>query len=123
MQLAQDIPEGRDWVRSVAPDRIVLASGERRRSFVIAPAVEAFDWPVTQAASMTPTDCDALIALQPNVVILGTGTRQIFPPRDVLAAFLTRRIGVECMDNAAAARTYNVLMGEGRQVLAAFIVP
>ena len=67
-------------------------------------------------------DCDALIALQPAVVILGTGPTQVFPPRDVLAAFLTRRVGVEFMDNAAAARTYNVLLGEGRKVAAAFVL-
>ena len=55
-------------------------------------------------------------------MILGTGTSLVFPSRDVMAAFLTRRIGIEFMDNAAAARTYNVLLGEGRKVAAAFIL-
>ncbi len=89
---------------------------------MIAAGVDAFDWPVRDAKAMTATDCDAVIALEPAVVILGTGPTQVFPPRDVLAAFLTRRIGIEFMDNAAAARTYNVLLGEGRKVAAAFVL-
>jgi uncharacterized protein len=122
VQLSHEAPSGGDHVRSVAVDRILLASGERRTSFVIAAGVDAFDWPVRDAKAMTAADCDALIALEPAVVILGTGPTQVFPPRDVLAAFLTRRVGVEFMDNAAAARTYNVLLGEGRKVAAAFVL-
>lgn len=122
MQLAHDPQTGGDHVRSVAADRILLASGERRASFVIAAGVEPFDWPVAAAKTMTAADCEAILALQPAVVILGTGPNQVFPPREVLATFLTRRIGVEFMDNAAAARTYNVLLGEGRKVAAAFIL-
>lgn len=122
MQLAHDPQSGGDHVRSVAADRILLASGERRTSFVMAAGVEPFDWPVADAKTMTAADCEAIVALQPAVVILGTGPKQVFPPREVLAAFLTRRIGVEFMDNAAAARTYNVLLGEGRKVAAAFIL-
>lgn len=122
MQLSPEALSDGDPVRGVAHDRILLASGERRASFVIAAGVDAFDWPVRDAKSLTASDCDALLALQPTVVLLGTGPTQVFPPRDVLAAFLTRHVGVEFMDNAAAARTYNVLLGEGRKVAAAFIL-
>ena len=122
MQLSHDVPSGGDPVRHVAADRILLASGERRASFILAAGVDAFDWPVRDARAMTAADCDPLLALAPAVVILGTGPTQVFPSRDVMAAFLTRRIGIEFMDNAAAARTYNVLLGEGRKVAAAFIL-
>lgn len=122
MQLSHEAPSGGDHVRGVAADRILLASGERRTSFVIAAGVDAFDWPVRDVRALTATDCAVLIALQPAVVILGTGPTQVFPPPEVLAAFLTRRIGVEYMDNAACARTYNVLLGEGRKVAAAFVL-
>ena len=122
MQLSHEAPSGGDHVRSVAADRILLASGERRASFILAAGIDAFDWPVRDAKSLTAADCEPLLALAPAVVILGTGPTQVFPPREVMAAFLTRRIGVEFMDNAAAARTYNVLLGEGRKVAAAFIL-
>ena len=47
----------------------------------------------------------------------------MFPPQAVLAQFLRRGIGLETMDNAAAARTFNVLAGEGRNVVAMFLLP
>jgi uncharacterized protein len=123
MQLSFDAPAGGDFVRSVGPDQILLASGPRHASFVMAAGVPVFDWSVTDVAAITTDDCAALIALQPAVLLLGTGPSQKFPAREIFAAFLTRGIGLEVMDNAAAARTYNVLLGEGRKVAAAFVLP
>ena len=54
--------------------------------------------------------------------MLGTGAAQVFPPAAVMAACLSRGIGIEVMTNAAAARTFNVLAGEGRRVVAGFIL-
>ena len=63
-----------------------------------------------------------MLALAPELLVLGTGQRQVFPPAAVMAACLTRGIGIEVMDNAAAARTYNVLAGEGRRVVVALLL-
>ena len=123
MQLSLDAPAGGDHIRSVGAQSILLASGPRHSSFVIAAGVDCFDWAVDDVLTLRPEHCEPLFALEPVVMILGTGTTQRFPSRDVLAAFLTRHIGIEVMDNAAAARTYNVLLGEGRKVAAAFILP
>jgi uncharacterized protein len=65
---------------------------------------------------------DVLLALEPALVLLGSGARQRFPAPAVLAACLTRGIGIEVMDNAAAARTFNLLAGEGRRVVAGFLL-
>ena len=56
------------------------------------------------------------------LIVLGTGDRQVFPPAVVMAACLSRGIGLEVMNNPAAARTFNILAGEGRKVAAAFIL-
>ncbi|NJR44019.1 hypothetical protein HC761_00670 [bacterium] len=63
------------------------------------------------------THVDVLAARAPDVVLLGTGLRLQFPRAEIRAAFLSRRIGLEVMDIAAAARTFNVLLGEQRKVL------
>jgi uncharacterized protein len=63
-----------------------------------------------------------LLDLKPEVILIGTGARQVFPPAEVMAAALRRGVGIEVMDNAAAARTHAVLAGEGRRVVAAFIL-
>ena len=55
-------------------------------------------------------------------MILGTGQRQRFAHPKLLSGLLTRGIGVECMDNQAACRTYNILMAEGRKVALALIM-
>lgn len=81
---------------------------------VIAWAVEAFD-------TLERAHFEAIVAHAPEVVLLGTGARQRFPHPSLLAVLMEARIGLEVMDTGAACRTYNVLMGEGRRVLAALL--
>jgi uncharacterized protein len=91
-------------------------------SFVLSPDTLVEGWPVRDAAALTPADLEPLFALAPEVVLLGSGERQVFPPAATLAACLARGIGLETMTNAAAARTFNVLAGEGRRVVAGFVL-
>ena len=60
-------------------------------------------------------------ALSPELVIFGSGSRLRFPKPALLQPLMTRRIGFETMDTAAACRTYNVLLAEGRAVVAALL--
>jgi len=78
-------------------------------------AVDAFD-------ALAPAHFEALLAWTPELVLLGTGTRQRFPHPRLTAALAAARVGFEAMDTQAAARTYNILMVEGRRVLAALLV-
>lgn len=66
-------------------------------------------------------DFTAIAALRPEVVLVGTGSRLRFPPVSVLRPLIEARIGYEIMDFAAACRTYNVLVSEGRAVAAALL--
>lgn len=63
-----------------------------------------------------------LISSGAELVILGTGLRQKFPPAAWMAPFVSQRIGLEAMDTSAACRTYNILASEGRKVLAALVL-
>jgi uncharacterized protein len=108
-------------IRSYAPGRIVTSHETLLASAVIAPAAVIPDWPPRSAAELAMAHLDALLALEPEVVLLGTGARLSFPDRALLAALMARGIGVEVMDTAAACRTYNVLAGEGRRVVAGLI--
>jgi uncharacterized protein len=80
-------------------------------------------WPVTSATDLDADHVAALLELKPELVLLGTGEHQVFPAAAFLAGFLRKGIGVEVMDNAAAARTYNLLASESRHVVAGFILP
>jgi len=59
----------------------------------------------------------------PEVLILGTGRLTTFPSANILSYLAERHIGFECMDSRSAARTYNILVGEGRNVSAAILLP
>lgn len=58
---------------------------------------------------------------KPEVLLIGTGTKQMMLPHHVVAPLLKIGVGVESMTTQAAARTFNILMAEGRQVVAALI--
>lgn len=75
-------------------------------------------WPGTPVADLVSEDFDAVFATGPEVVLLGTGLTNLFPPRELTFAFARMGIGLEVMDSAAAARTFNVLANEGRRVAA-----
>jgi uncharacterized protein len=123
MQLTQDKPEGYLFVRNSAPRAITIVDRVLMRSFLLAPDRVVEDWPVTKAAEFDVAAAETIAALEPEVVLLGTGERQVFPSREAIVALLRRRIGVEVMDNAAASRTYNLLASEGRRAVAAFMLP
>jgi len=92
-------------------------------SFIVSPRHLLRDWPPANINDLQAEHFDIIIELQPELVLLGTGTRLTFPPPQILAVLHRQRIGVEIMDTAAACRTYNILMAEGRFVVAGLINP
>ena len=90
-------------------------------SLVVLPEIAPSPWPVDAFEALTTEHFQHIGTLQPDVVILGTGPRQRFVHPRLTAGLTTLRIGVECMDNQAACRTYNILMAEGRKVALALI--
>lgn len=123
MDLSLDRPDAFLFVRRTATDRITVVDRDITASFLLAPDRMIEDWPASDATVLTPEMAEAFFDLQPELVLLGTGQHQRFPPADFLAAFLRRGMGIEVMDNAAAARTYDLLAGEGRRVVVGFILP
>lgn len=122
MQLDYDRPDYAYVLRAADGASALVNERALARSFVIAPDVLVEEWDACDAAALTASDLEPVLALQPEVVVLGTGARQVFPPASVLAACLSRGIGIEVMANPAAARTFHVLAGEGRKVVAALIL-
>ena len=79
-------------------------------------------WAPADFNAVTQAHLDEILQLQPELVIFGSGARLRFPPPALLRGLIARRIGVESMDSAAACRTYNVLVSEGRTVVAALLL-
>ena len=123
MQLAQENPDFIYVLRGIVDAGVLVNQETIGRSFLLTPNVIVQEWRPTSAADLLPEDMLALLALEPALVLLGTGKRQTFPSAAAMAALLTRGIGIEVMDSGAAARTFNVLATEGRKVVAAFLLP
>ena len=92
------------------------------RSIVIGSGGEKFDWNCTRFEELTENHFTQLVATQPELVIFGSGTRLRFAPPAFMRALMQKRIGIETMDTLAACRTYNILAGEGRRVIAALLI-
>lgn len=92
-------------------------------SLIVMPECLPVAWSVSAFEALNTSDFVPLEAVEPDLVILGTGLRQRFVAPALINRLLLRRIGVECMDNQAACRTYNILMAEGRKVALALILP
>ncbi len=100
-----------------------LAVETIKGSFVLSPRHLLRDWPPIDIDSLQAQHLEAIIELQPELVLLGTGPQLTFPDQKILMGLHQQRIGVEVMDTAAACRTYNILMAEGRFVVAGLINP
>lgn len=122
MQLHLERPDFDFFLRGADGRTALVNDRTLTRSFIVAPDRLIEDWPVQAVGALQPDDLAPVVALAPELVILGVGDRQAFPPPAVLAACLQRGIGLESMTNAAAARTFNVLAAEGRRVVAAFLL-
>ncbi len=83
---------------------------------------EVVAWPRSRVEELQREDFDALLALKPELVIFGSGRTLRFVHPSITRGLIEARIGIECMDTAAACRTYNVLVSEGRRAVAALII-
>jgi uncharacterized protein len=118
MKLTLDARTDVNLIRGYAAGAVRI--GER---LVSAPCIVAADtliteWEAPSATELTASHLGPVFALNPQVVLLGTGAVQRFPDAQVREAFASRGIGLEPMDFRAACRTYNILVQEERRVVA-----
>ena len=80
------------------------------------------EWPVQSFEGLDASHFAQMVDLKPELILIGTGNKQRFPKPELLKSLILANIGFEIMASQAACRTYNILVGEGRQVLLALIV-
>ena len=107
-------------IRSVSENRIRIGDRSFEHPIAITANAVLEDWPGKAIDELGEDDFDALLDENPDVIVLGTGSDSRFPPRELTFAMARRGIGLEVMDSGAAARTFNVLAGEGRRVVGVF---
>ncbi len=121
MKLSLDHGNAEYRVTAYEPGRISINREVYETSLILTPWQLDTGWPPATVAELEARHLEPLTALEPELVLLGTGERLVFPDRSLLVALIGAGIGVEVMDTAAACRTFNVVMAEDRRVVAALL--
>lgn len=122
MKFSLDQPATINVVRACAAGAIRIGERTFEQSLVVTPRMIIEPWRPRNIGELEAADLEPVLALRPQVLLIGSGARQEFPDRALFRALYESRIGFEIMNTAAACRTYNVLAAEGRDVAAALIV-
>jgi uncharacterized protein len=121
MKMRADRIEGQNAIARHGPEGVVVNGVEHTESVVVPWRGEVVPWLAESFESLAADHFARIAALKPELVIFGSGARLRFPAPAVLKPLIDARIGIETMDTAAACRTYNVLLAEGRSVVAALL--
>jgi len=109
-------------ITACSADHVAVNGRVLQRSLLLMPEQLIEDWGPTGFSALTPAHIETLARMPWDVLLLGTGQRQHFPPPALLRPIYETGRGVEIMDTPAACRTYNLLIAEGRLVCAALII-
>lgn len=123
MQLTEHKPGAWHTIRRADEDGLLIDQTLHRTSLIVGARLLNTDWPVQSFDDLSAATIAPLLEHEPELVILGFGQTQHFPSIDIQREFLKNGIGLECMNLAAACRTFNVLMSENRRALAGLILP
>jgi uncharacterized protein len=121
MKLHADSNTPLNTVTAYGPGFIEVNRIRHSGAVLLMPEGPVLPWPIASVEALDEPALTALLELQPEVILLGTGARQHFLHPRLLKGIAARGIGVDPMDTRAACRTYNILMVEGRKVLAALL--
>jgi len=113
---------GLHQITSCGPGYIAVNSVRHSASIVVTPTELDPQWPVQSFEALTDKAIADLLRYAPELALIGTGARLQFPATPVLRPLIDANVGYEIMDTGAACRTYNILVAEGRKVVAALII-
>jgi uncharacterized protein len=122
VKIAQERPEGKNTFTGYGEGYVEVNRARHSTSLVVNADRVITDWPAVSIETLSADHIAAILELAPEIVLLGTGPAFRFPDAARLALLYQAGIGVEVMDTPAACRTYNILLGEGRNVVAALIL-
>lgn len=108
-------------IRAYVDGLITIGNQQYSQSLILTQDRLLSDWRPQQVAELQHEDFDLILEIHPEVLILGTGITLKFPSPTLTAHLLQSGIGVEVMDTAAACRTFNILLAEQRNVVAALL--
>lgn len=122
MVLTEDNSDAHYQIKSISRGKIQINNETYHHNLIISPNTLKLNWAPKTAADITDADLLLLLETKPEVILIGTGERSIILPAKKIAVLLEKQYHVECMNTAAACRTYTILAAEGRKVTAGLIL-
>ena len=122
MKFQPDTLDGVNVITRHEPGRLWVGSTAFAHSLLVPWVGDVQPWEAASLEDLAPGHFERIAAFRPEVVIFGSGPRLRFVPPGLMRSLIEQRVGVETMDTAAACRTYNVLVSEGRSVVAALLL-
>ncbi len=122
MQLTLERTGDANRIRAYDTGSVTVNDTEYRRTTVVTPERIIQDWGPASARDMELAHLGELLDLEAEILLIGTGKRQHFPPSGFMGQAVQAGVGIECMTTEAACRTYNVLLAEGRRVAVALFM-
>lgn len=105
-------------IRSYSAEEVRIGEHSVRSSCIVTADTLIDRWPPATLDELALDHLEPIFELRPELVLLGTGSKQRFAPAHIRSAFATRGMGIESMDLGAACRTFNILVQEDRRVAA-----
>lgn len=122
MKMALDDPSGVNAIKSYETGRVQIREHYYTSSLIVLPNELLTGWEAHSADQLCAAHLEPILARRPEVLILGTGDAQVFPDPAIFMSLMDLGVGFEVMDNAAACRTYNVLLAEDRRAALALML-
>jgi uncharacterized protein len=122
MKLHLTTAENNNLITGYGEDFIEINKKRYEQSLIVLANQLILDWNVTTFAALTAEHFAGILKINPEVLLLGTGAKHQFLHPKLAQNLIEKGIPIECMTTAAACRTYNILMSEGRNVAAALLI-
>lgn len=121
MKVVHD-PQSAVTIRHVEPGAITVGDEVINKDVVLMHDGILRDWQAKDIRNLALEDLADVLARKPEIILFGTGWQSQLPPRELVFALARQGIGLETMDTPAACRTFNILLGEDREVAAVLII-
>ena len=121
MKLHLAAPSGQNLFTGYGPGYVAV-NHVRHEKHIVVTADQITEWNIGSFEALSAEAFESLLALEPEIVLLGTGSALRFPDPALSRRLAAGGIGLEVMDTRAACRTYNILIAEGRKVVAAILI-
>mgnify|MGYP003317939645 CR=1 FL=1 len=122
MELQQEKSNAPYQIQAYEPGTLTISNQCYRQSLLIHSGKLLTNWRPTKMSELIASDFEQIIELNPELMLLGTGSTLIIPPATLLAPLYEHKIKVEWMQTRAACHTYTILASEERDVLAALLI-